>query len=52
MCGKNKWKKSKKERAMRGIAMGIKKELIDKNERIRSVEEGLMEGKVKKGGEK
>lgn len=41
-------KKSKKEKTMAGMVMSIIKKLIDNNERIRSVKEELMEGKVKK----
>ena len=45
-------KESKKGRAIEGMVMGIRKEMIDKNEGIRTVEEGIIQGKVKRGGEK
>ena len=39
---------------MGGMVMGIRKELIDKEEeiRIRTIEEGLMERRIKRGKEK
>lgn len=49
MCGKNKWqKKQEREKAVRGMIMNVRKKLIDKDERIRTIEKGLDEGESKK----
>lgn len=40
-------RRNKKERTIEEMVMNIKKELIDKDEKIRTVEGRLIEGRVK-----
>lgn len=44
-------RRSRKGRAMGGMAMGIRKEVIEKGQEIKSEKEGIIEGRVGgKGG--
>ena len=43
---------SEKRRAMGEMVMDIRKELIDREERIKTIEERIMERKIKRGREK
>lgn len=45
-------KRSRKGRAIGGLAMGIRKELIDKEEEVEIEEEGLIIGSVRRGKER
>lgn len=45
-------KRSRKGRAIGGLAMGIRKELIDKEEEVEIEEEGLIIGNVRRGKER
>jgi len=44
--------KNKKGRAMEGMIMGIKKEMMEKGEKIETEREGLIIGKIRKGKQK
>lgn len=43
-------RKNKRGRAMGGMLMGIRKEMIEKGEEMKAEEEGIIEGSVRVGG--
>ena len=45
-------RKSEKGRAMGGMLMGIRREIAEKGRRIETEKEGLMVGRINKGGDR